>query len=552
MSDFGALSLLPPLVAIGLAIWTKRVILALFAGVWIGGVMVAGWNPVTGTTQSLEWIVGSVTDDWNARILIFDFLIGAGVGLVYKSGAVHALAASLARRVKSSRGASLLGWLLGVLVFFDDYTNTIVVGNTMRPITDKTRVSREMLAYIDDSTAAPIAGMALISTWIGYELAMIGRGFTSAKVDYGTYDAWLSSVPYRFYSILAIILVLIVAYTHRHYGAMLKAEYRARTEGKVLRDGAKPLMSTETDLGAPKEGGDPWDFVVPILVLIGVSMIGLWYTGAANLEAYSQDLGWWTELENPFGVNFLSYSFIDSFREADAATALLWGSFAMVVVASVMLLSRKKMTIEEWEETVIRGMKQMIFANTVLVLAWSLGTAAETIGTGDYVISLATSSGANLGPWMPLIMFLAAMFVAFTTGTSWGTFSIMVPLGVELSLAFTGGQVNEIVFATIGATFTGSIFGDHCSPISDTTIMSSMFSGSDHIDHVTTQIPYAITVASIGAVLYVLFGLGVRSWTILLPLGVVLLVAAWYFLSEWYGKKYGIPHGKVPVYVVEE
>jgi len=552
VSDFGILSLLPPLVAIILAIWTKRVVLALFAGVWIGGLMIAGWNPVTGTTQTLEWIVGSVTDDWNARILIFDFLIGAGVGLVYKSGGVHALANALSKRVKTSRGASVLGWLMGVLVFFDDYTNTIIVGNTMRPITDRTRVSREMLAYIDDSTAAPVAGLALISTWIGYELAMIGKGFDGAKVAYNSYDAWLSSVPFRFYSILAIILVFIVAYTHRHYGPMLKAEMRARTEGKVLRDGAKPLMTTETDLGMPKEGGSLWDFVIPIISLVVVSMLGLWYTGAANLYAYSQDLGWWTELENPFGVNFLSYSFIESFREADAATALLWGSFVMVLVASLMLLGRKKMSIEEWEDTVVRGMKQMLFANTILVLAWSLGNAADAVGTGTYIINLATGSGANLGPWMPLIMFLAAMFVAFTTGTSWGTFAIMVPLGVQLSLAFTNGHVNEIVFATIGATFTGSIFGDHCSPISDTTIMSSMFSGSDHIDHVTTQIPYAFTVASIGAVLYILFGLGVRSWAILLPLGFVLLIAAWYFLSEWYGKKYGVPHGKVPVYVVEE
>ncbi|NJE29979.1 Na+/H+ antiporter NhaC family protein [Thermococcus sp. 18S1] len=552
MSDFGILSLLPPLVAIILAIWTKRVVLALFAGVWIGGLMIAGWNPVTGTTQTLEWIVGSVTDDWNARILIFDFLIGAGVGLIYKSGGVHALARALSKRVKTSRGASVLGWLMGVLVFFDDYTNTIIVGNTMRPITDRTRVSREMLAYIDDSTAAPVAGLALISTWIGYELAMIGSGFENFGITYNSYDAWLSSVPFRFYSILAIILVLIVAYTHRHYGTMLKAEMRARTEGKVLRDGAKPLMTTEVDLGTPKEGGNLWDFVIPILVLVFVSMIGLWYTGAANLEAYSQDLGWWTELENPFSVNFLNYSFIESFREADAATALLWGSFTMVLVASIMLLGRKKMNIEEWEDTVVRGMKQMLFANTILVLAWSLGTAADAVGTGTYIIDLATGLGKDLGPWMPLIMFLAAMFVAFTTGTSWGTFAIMVPLGVQLSLAFTNGHVNEIVFATIGATFTGSIFGDHCSPISDTTIMSSMFSGSDHIDHVTTQIPYAFTVASIGAVLYVLFGLGIRSWAILLPLGLVLLVVAWYVLSEWYGKKYGIPHGKVPIYVVEE
>lgn len=552
MSDFGVLSLLPPLVAIGLAIWTKRVVLALFAGAWIGGLMVSGWNPLTGTTQTLEWVVGSVTDDWNARILVFDFLIGAGVGLIYKSGGVHALAKVLGSRIKTSRGASVLGWLMGVLVFFDDYTNTIIVGNTMRPITDRTRVSREMLAYIDDSTAAPVAGLALISTWIGYELAMIGKGFDGVGITYNSYDAWLSSLPFRFYSILAIILVFIVAYTHRHYGPMLHAEYRARTTGKVLRDGAKPLMTTETDLGAPQPNGSPWDFVIPILTLVIVSLLGLWYTGAANLYAYDQGLDWWTELDNPFGVHFTDYGFVDAFREADAATALLWGSFTMVLVASIMLVGRKKMTVEQWEDTVIRGMKQMLFANTILVLAWTLGTAADSVGTGSYVINLATSSGQDLGPWMPLIMFLAAMFVAFTTGTSWGTFSVMVPLGVQLALAFTGGHVKEIVFATIGATFTGAIFGDHCSPISDTTIMSSMFSGSDHIDHVTTQIPYAVTVASIGAVLYLLFGLGVRSWIILLPLGIVLLVAAWYVLSEWYGKKYGIPHGKVPIYVVEE
>ncbi|WP_297459268.1 Na+/H+ antiporter NhaC family protein [Thermococcus sp.] len=554
MSDFGVLSLLPPLVAIILAIWTKRVILALFSGVWIGALIFMGWNPISGTTYTLEVLVGSVTSDWNARILIFDFLIGAGVGLIYKSGGVHALARSLARRIRTSRGASVLGWFLGVLIFFDDYTNTIVVGNTMRPITDRARVSREMLAYIDDSTAAPVAGIALISTWIGYELSLIKQGFEGANVVYRPYDAWFSSVPFRFYSILAIIMVFLVAYFHRHYGPMLHAEYRARTTGKVLRDGAKPLMTTETDLGQPKPNGSIWDFIVPILSLVVVSILGLWYTGAANLYAYSQDLEWWTDLESPFSVNFLKYGFVQSFREADAATALLWGSFAMVVVASVMLLGRRKMTVEEWEDTIVRGMKQMLFANTILVLAWGLGTITDGdhLGTGRYIIDLATGSGANLGPWMPLIMFLSAMFVAFTTGTSWGTFTIMVPLGVQLGLAFTGGHVNEIVFATIGATFAGSIFGDHCSPISDTTIMSSMFSGSDHIDHVTTQIPYAVTVAAIGSILYVLFGLGLRNGVILLLIGFVLLIAAWYALSEWYGNRHGIPHGKVPIYVIEE
>ncbi|ASI99206.1 Na+/H+ antiporter NhaC family protein [Thermococcus celer] len=531
MSDFGILSLLPPLVAIILAIWTKRVILALFAGVWIGGVMVAGWNPVTGTTQTLDWIVGNAIDDWNVKILLFDFLIGAGVGLIYKSGGAMAIGRALTSRVRTSRGASLMGWLLGVLVFFDDYTNTIIVGNTMRPITDRTRVSREMLAYIDDSTAAPVAGLALVSTWIGYEVGLIGDAFKDLNVDYGAYAAWLHSVPFRFYSIFAIILVFLVAFTHRHYGPMLHAELRARKEGKVLRDGAKPLMTTEVDLGMPKENGSVHVFIWPILTLIFVTLYGMWYTGGGS-KTYATD--------GLMGV----------LGNSDAALALLWGSFAMVVVAFILVLGMRLMTIEEAEDAIVRGMKQMVIANTILLLAWSIKSATDAVGTAPYVVDLAKSAGVG-GSWVPLIVFLISMFISFTTGTSWGTFSIMLPIAIPLAYGVTG-NVGPEVFASIGAVFAGGIFGDHCSPISDTTIMSSMFSGSDHIDHVTTQVPYAVTAASVGIVLYLLFGIGLYSWPVLLLLGLGLLIGAHYVLSEWYGGKYGVPHGKVPVYVAEE
>lgn len=531
MSDFGILSLLPPLVAIILAIWTKRVILALFSGVWIGGVMAMGWNPISGTTQSLEWIVANATDDWNARILIFDFLIGAGVGLIYKSGGAMAIGKALTRRVRTSKAASLMGWLLGVLVFFDDYTNTIIVGNTMRPITDRTRVSREMLAYIDDSTAAPVAGLALVSTWIGYEIGLIGDAFKGLNVDYGAYAAWLSSVPYRFYSIFAIILVFIVAYTHRHYGPMLHAEYRTRTTGKVFRDGAKPMMTTEIDLGMPKEGGSVHFFVWPILALVFITLYGMWYTGGGG-ETYATD--------GIMGV----------LSNSDPATSLLWGSFTMVVLAFALVVGTKHMNIEEAETAIVQGMKQMIIANTILVLAWSIKSAADAVGTAPYVVDLAKSAGIS-GGVVPLIVFLISMFISFTTGTSWGTFSIMMPIAIPLAYGVTG-RIGPEVFAAIGAVFAGGIFGDHCSPISDTTIMSSMFSGSDHIDHVSTQVPYAFTASGAGLVLYLLFAIGIKSWAVLLPIGFVLLVAAWYVLTEWYGRKYGIPHGKVPVYVVEE
>jgi len=531
MGDFGVLSLLPPLVAIILAIWTKRILFALFAGVWIGGVMVAGGNPITGTTQTLDWIVGNAIDDWNAKILLFDFLIGAGVGLIYKSGGAMAIAKALTKTVRTSKAASLMGWLLGVLVFFDDYTNTIIVGNTMRPITDKTRVSREMLAYIDDSTAAPVAGLALVSTWIGFEVGLIGESFQDLGVTLGPYAAWVSSVPYRFYSIFAIILVFLVAFTHRHYGPMLHAEYRARTEGKALRDGAKPMMTTEIDLGLPKEGGNIWTFILPILTLVFVTLYGMWVTGGGG-EVYATD-GLMGVLSN-----------------SDPALALLWGSFTMVVVAFFLVLLFKQMSLEEAETAIIQGMKQMIIANSILLLAWSIKSATDAVGTAPYVVDLAQRAGVSAGI-VPLIIFLVAMFISFTTGTSWGTFSIMMPIAIPLAY-HVSGEVGPVLFASIGAVFAGGIFGDHCSPISDTTIMSSMFSGSDHIDHVTTQIPYAVTAAGAGIILYLLFAVGLRAWLILLPIGLIILVGAHYLLSEWYGKKYGIPHGKVPIYVVEE
>ncbi|AEC51423.1 hypothetical protein PNA2_0506 [Pyrococcus sp. NA2] len=530
MADFGVLSLLPPLVAIVLAIWTKRVVFALFSGVWIGGVMATGWNPIAGTVKTFEWVIANVTDSWNATILVFDFLIGAGVGLIYKSGGVHAVASAITKRIKTSRDASLLGWLLGVLIFFDDYTNTIIVGNTMRPITDKMRVSREMLAYIDDSTAAPVAGIAIVSTWIGYELGLIKEAFEKLHITMGEYYAWLHSVPYRFYSIFAIILVFIVAYTHRHYGAMLKAEMRARTTGKVVRDGAKPLMATESDLGSPMvEKGSVHFFIWPVLSLIFVTLLGLYYTGKGACEG-------------PCGI-------MDILGNADSATSLLWGSFAMVIVALALILGTRTMTVEEAETAIIQGMKQMMMATVILVLAWSIKSATEAVGTADYVVGLAQSAKVPAGI-IPLIIFLTAMFISFTTGTSWGTFGILMPIAIPLAYKLAPNDPH-ILFASIGAVFAGGIFGDHCSPISDTTIMSSMFSGSDHIDHVTTQIPYAVTAASVGIVLYLVFAAGVRSPVILLPIGLVLLIAAWYFLSEWYGRKYGVPHGRVPIYPTE-
>ncbi len=543
--------LLPPILAIVLAIVTRQVLPALFAGIWIGALMATGYNPINATGQSLAWIVENITDSWNATIIVFNFVVGAFIGLLYASGSMHALAKAIGRKVRSAKGASFISWLLGIIIFFDDYTNTIIVGNASKPLTDRSRVSRELLSYIVDSTAAPVAGLAIVSTWIGYEVGLIQDAFDSLTEEVsegilkvaptiGSYAAWLSSVPFRFYSILAIILVLLVVLTRRHFGPMLKAEHRVVKNGKVLRDGAQPLMPTETVLGEPKPEKitPPWVFAVSVLALVIVTLLGMWYTGAGVAE-------WWTV---PFG---------EALMNADSATALLWGSFIAYILALVFTLMYKSLSFSKAMEYTIRGMYLMVFANTVMVLAWCIKSAVDAVGTADFVVSAAVSARVS-ALVAPLVIFLASMFISFTTGTSWGTFGIMMPLAIPLAWKLALQQYPEslhmaylVTYASIAAVFSGGIFGDHCSPISDTTIMSSMYSGADHIDHVSTQIPYAITAASIGIILYLLFAIGLTTPMVLLPMGIVLLVAAHFLLNRWYAKLAKLPP-VVPNYVRKE
>jgi len=541
--------LLPPLLAIVLAIVTRQILPSLFAGIWIAALMVTGYNPIAATTQTLEWIVENVVDSWNATILLFDFVIGAFVGVLYASGAIHAVADALARKIRSARGSSLVGWALGLIVFFDDYTNTIVVGNTVRPLTDRTRVSRELLSYIVDSTAAPVAGLALVSTWIGYEVSLIRESFATLQQEFEKglisaapavtpYAAWLASVPYRYYSILAIILVLLVVLTRRHYGPMLRAEHRVVSTGKVLRDGAQPLMPIRSVLGevAAKRRAPAWLFVLSVLVLIVVTLIGMWVTGAGKPD-------WWT------------VPFTEALVNADSATALLWGSFTAYLVAFVGAILSRALRFSEAMDYTIKGMYLMVFANALTLFAWTIKSATDAIGTADYVVHIAMGTGVP-AVVVPLIVFLACMFISFTTGTSWGTFGIMMPIAIPLAWKLALAQLGSvelahtITFASIASVFAGSIFGDHCSPISDTTIMSSMFSACDHIDHVTTQLPYAVTAALVSMVLFALFAIGIMNPAILLPIGVALLVLTHRALNIVYAKRVGLSP-VVPNYVVE-
>jgi NhaC family Na+:H+ antiporter len=543
--------LLPPILAIALSMATGEVVPALFAGVWVGALMISNYNPLEATVKVVDWYITNATDSWNAAILLYDFVLGAFMGLLYASGSVYSFAQALSSRIRSARGASLATSLLGVAVFFDDYGNTVIVGNSMRPLADRLRVSRELLSYIVDSTAAPVAGIALVSSWIGYEVSLIKDSIETLKQQFEngliptapTYEAyvmWLNAVPYHFYSLLAIILVFIVVLTRRHFGPMLRAEYRSVIEGKVLRDGATPLMPTEELFGTePKtrKHVSGWLFGIAMITLVIMTLISLWATGAEDIHKF------W---ETPFN---------EALMNADTAKALLWAGMATYFITFAWLLLSRAMSFKEVMRQTFRGMYLMVLPNAILLHAWCIKSATDAVGTADYVVHGAVVAGLP-ALLVPLIIYLVSMFISFTTGTSWGTFGVMMPIAVPMAWQLAVLQYSDnvgmaylITFASIGAVFGGGIFGDHCSPISDTTIMSSMFSAADHIDHVSTQLPYAMLAGLVSAVLYTLFALGILSPLILLPVGLMLLTGSHIVLNKLHAKELKLPE-VIPNYSV--
>jgi len=508
--NYGFLSLLPPLVAIALCFITRRVLASLFIGVWVGATILIGWNPIGGVTKTLSYIVENAADSWNATILLFDFVIGGLIGLIYLSGGAQAFVKSVTKKVKTARDGQFAAWLFGLVIFFDDYSNTAVVGNAFRAVSDKLRMSREKFSYIVDSTAAPVASIALISTWIGYEVGLIGDAIEGASVAMAPYTIVLQSIPYRFYSIFAIILVLAIALSGRDYGPMLKAEHRARTTGKVFRDGATPLSGgSELKVleGVPQK---TMNMVVPIIVLVVVTIFGMWLTGGGT----SAD------------------SLTTAIADSDAMTALLWGAVFAVIVAILMYKAQGIGTLADMMDAFVDGAKMMLLANLILLSAWSIGSVTGEMGTAPYVVE--TVKGIISPFLLPMVIFLICNLISFATGTSWGTMAIAMPIAVPLALA-----LGVPLPLAISAVLTGSVMGDHCSPISDTTIMSSMFAGSDHIDHVRTQIPYAFTASGVAVLAYIAAGAGM-SIALVLPLGIVLLGILLYLFSAISAKSAGI------------
>jgi len=495
----GWLSIVPPIAAIVLALIFREVVISLFAGIWLGAFFLANYDPVAGTLSVIDrFVIGAVADSDHAAIIVFSLLLGGMVGVMGRSGGTQGIVESLRRLATTPRRGQVMAWLAGIFIFFDDYANTLIVGNTMRPVTDRLRVSREKLSYIVDSTAAPVAVIALISTWVGFEISLIGDSLRTAAsqatdpvvaeqllvASANPFNVFLHSIPYLFYPILAVVFVLLVAATGRDFGPMLAAERRARSGGGVIRPGSMPATDTSGGAVDPVEGAPHrwYNAAVPVLSVIVVALAGIFATGKAGLA------------EGQSGLRAIVGS-------ADPFKSLLWASLTGCIVAIVMAVSQRILKPTEAIEAWLGGLRSMMLAMVILVLAWSLGAVTKEMGTGAY-ISTVLKDTLPLQV-LPVLVFVVAALISFATGTSWGTMAILFPVVVPLAVTmgagvgFDGGEHYTILLGVISSVMAGSIFGDHCSPISDTTVMSSMASACDHIDHVRTQLPYALTVAAV-------------------------------------------------------
>ncbi|WP_254543905.1 Na+/H+ antiporter NhaC family protein [Halomarina pelagica] len=512
---YGVISLVPALLAIVLTLTSRQVLLSLFAGIWVGATIMTGWNPIAGAAKSLDLVVANVTASFNVRLLLFTFLIGATLGMIFLSGGMSALARRITERVRTRKQAELGTALLGMLIFVDSYASTMITGSVMRPITDRFDVSREKLAYILDSTTSPTASVAVVSTWLGFEVGLIQTQLEAIGSSRDAFVLFLQSIPFRFYSLLAMLLVFVIIFTDWDFGPMKRAERRAEREGKVLADDATPLIETrEEDIETPEHvEGRWWYFVVPVLTLVVVTALGLLYSGNG-----------FARIAEASSLAAVGNAVVAALSNANTANAILWASFAGAASILAILVGHARVELEDASDAIFDGFKMVMFPVAVLSLAWTIGAVSQQLGVGPYVV--AVTQGFITASLLPAIVFVTAVLISFAIGTSWGTMAILFPVAIPLA-----ANLGAPLPSAVGAILTGAIFGDHCSPISDTTVMSSMFAASDHVDHVNTQIPYAVLAGGVATVLFLAAGFGVSVWAALAG-GVVLLLLGAYALAE--------------------
>lgn len=563
----GVKPIVPPLVAILLAFLTKEVMTSLFLGILAGAIYLAGNSP---TTAFLNVVGGhfknALADGDHAAILLFSAALAGMVSIMSRCGGTQGIVNYLKKYASGPRSAQVITWLMGLVIFFDDYANTLLVGNTMRPVSDKLKVSREKLSYIVDSTAAPVACLALISTWIGYEVSLIKDSLTRfSLVDTDAYVVFINSIPYRFYNIYTLIFVFLIAWLGRDFGPMLRAEARTRATGQVISPDATPLSGAEMDVQPGREVPQrAMNAILPIVMVILITLAGLYTTGVKSLTdevragikaSLAQSNGAAPAVEPASGAGISemdgkvleakvaeemkSKNLRDIISKSDSFSVLLWASFAGSIMAALLAMCQGILSLQESAESWMAGVKSMVPAFIILILAWSIGKVCSDLKTGEFIADLVAQ--ANLSPSLfPTTVFVVAAIVAFATGTSWGTMAILIPIVTEVvnkmvatgAIDKSGDLFLPILFGSLSSVLAGASFGDHCSPISDTTIMSSMASGSDHLDHVKTQMPYALTAALIAILFGVLpAGYGVSPYLLAIP-----AIGAMIFIIRFFGK----------------
>ena len=531
-SKLGAVTLIPPLVAIALAFLTKNVVLSLFLGVFSGTIIAqyaGGANILTGIifgfTDIIDYILNSLADPWNAGIILQVLVIGGLIALITSSGGARAIAEALAKKAKGPKSTQLITWALGLLIFFDDYANALIVGPIMRPVSDKMKISRERLAFLIDATAAPIAGIALISTWIGYEVGLINDAYLSIGQEVNAYGVFLQTIPYRFYNILMLFFVVLTSMTLREFGPMKKAQERARDTHQLIAQGAT-LESEEEELEVVAKGTPSiWSALIPIGALILFSFIGFYTDGRQAILASDNAALIQTVQNAPFSFITLR----ETFGASDASVVLFQAALIASIIALVMGVIKGHFSFGKGIDIWVSGMKTLMITGVILLLAWSLSGVMGELGTADYLVSLLSDTLPAF--LLPTVIFLLGAVISFATGTSYGTMGILMPLAIPLATAMDPGNADFIVMSA-GAVLTGAIFGDHSSPISDTTILSSMGAGSNLLDHVKTQLPYAVAIAVVSVLFGYLptaFGMNVF---IVLPIGFLVVIAVVFLLGK--------------------
>ena len=489
-------ALVPPIVAIVLALITKEVYSSLFVGILVGGIFYSNFS-FEGTVTHIfqDGIISVLSDSYNVGILVFLVILGTMVCLMNKAGGSAAFGRWASTHIKSRAGAQLATILLGILIFVDDYFNCLTVGSVMRPVTDKENISRAKLSYLIDATAAPVCIIAPISSW-----AAAVTGFVPGEDGFSIF---IRAIPFNYYALLTIVMMIAMVAMKVEFGPMKLHEDNAK-KGDIYTTPDRPYANAEN---AEEEGtkGKVCDLLIPIISLIVCCVIGMIYTGGF----------------------FDGVGFVEAFSNSDASVGLVLGSFFGFIITIVVYLARRVLSFKECMGCIPEGFKAMVPAILILTFAWTLKAMTDSLGAADFVAGAVEASATGLIKLLPAIIFLVGCFLAFATGTSWGTFGILIPIVVSVF----AGKDETMMIISISACMAGAVCGDHCSPISDTTIMASAGAQCNHINHVNTQLPYAITCAAISFVTYIIAGFVQNAW-IVLPIGIFLMLAVLFIIKK--------------------